>query len=58
VEGEITRARRGTNGFGYDPLFYYPPFGCTFGEASAEEKHAVSHRAEAFRALLLHLRGL
>lgn len=55
VEGEITRERRGTNGFGYDPLFYYPPFGCTFGEASAEQKHGVSHRARAFRALLIFL---
>lgn len=55
VEGEITRERRGTNGFGYDPLFYHPPFGCTFGEASAEQKHGVSHRAKAFRALLSYL---
>jgi XTP/dITP diphosphohydrolase len=56
VEGAITRERRGTNGFGYDPLFYHPPFGCTFGEASAEQKHGVSHRANAFRALLRYLR--
>lgn len=56
VEGELTRERRGAKGFGYDPLFYYPAFGCTFGEASAERKHGVSHRAEAFRELIAFLR--
>lgn len=55
VEGQLTRERRGTNGFGYDPLFFYPPFGCTFGEASAERKHDVSHRAQAFRLLIAWL---
>ena len=47
VEGRITEELRGTNGFGYDPLFFYPPFGCTFGEASAEQKMSVSHRSRA-----------
>jgi XTP/dITP diphosphohydrolase len=46
-EGFIATAMRGTNGFGYDPIFYYPAFGCTFGEIAAERKHRVSHRAEA-----------
>jgi XTP/dITP diphosphohydrolase len=55
VEGHLTEEPRGANGFGYDPLFYYPPFGCTFGEATAEQKFAVSHRGQALRALLAAL---
>ena len=51
VEGELLHAARGSNGFGYDPLFYYPPFGCSFGEVSAERKMEVSHRARALRAM-------
>jgi XTP/dITP diphosphohydrolase len=51
VEGRITRPPRGEGGFGYDPIFLYPPFGRTLAEASAEEKAAVSHRGQAFRAL-------
>lgn len=51
VEGEILHAPRGTEGFGYDPLFYYPPRGRSFAELSAEEKFAVSHRGKALRAL-------
>jgi XTP/dITP diphosphohydrolase len=47
AEGTITRAPRGTGGFGYDPLFYYPPLGQTFGELGAAEKARVSHRARA-----------
>ncbi len=52
VEGEMLEAPRGAGGFGYDPLFYYAPYGCTFGEASEEQKLAVSHRGQAFRLLL------
>ena len=52
VAGEILDAPRGTAGFGYDPLFYYPPFGCTFGEADAARKFDVSHRGQALRAML------
>lgn len=55
VEGQILDAARGSNGFGYDPLFYYPPFGCSFGEAAAERKLKVSHRGAALRALFQHL---
>jgi len=51
VEGRILRAPRGGNGFGYDPLFWYEPFGCTFAEAAPEKKNAVSHRAKALKAL-------
>lgn len=47
VRGEILRERRGEDGFGYDPVFYYPPFGKTFGELSSEEKNKISHRAVA-----------
>jgi XTP/dITP diphosphohydrolase len=56
VAGRITVEPRGSGGFGYDPLFYYPPFGCTFGEAPAERKFAASHRGQALRALLEWLR--
>jgi XTP/dITP diphosphohydrolase len=51
VEGEILHAARGEGGFGYDPLFFYAPQGCSFAELSAEEKLAVSHRGNALRAL-------
>jgi len=54
VEGEIAPEPRGTGGFGYDPIFYYPPFGCTLAEAG-ERKAEVSHRAKAFRALGTYL---
>jgi XTP/dITP diphosphohydrolase len=57
VEGRILDAPRGSNGFGYDPLFFYPPFGCTFGEASAERKLTVSHRSRALEQLLGWLLG-
>lgn len=50
VEGRIAREPRGEGGFGYDPIFFYPPFGCTLAEA-AERKSEVSHRGQAFRAL-------
>ena len=51
VEGEIASEPRGSAGFGYDPIFFYPPYGCTFGEAGQERKDAVSHRGRAVRAL-------
>jgi XTP/dITP diphosphohydrolase len=47
VDGVITRAPRGAGGFGYDPIFYYPPLGATFGELDDEAKSAVSHRGRA-----------
>jgi len=55
VEGRILAEPRGPNGFGYDPLFYYPPFGCSFGEAAPERKLTVSHRGAALRALFRRL---
>jgi XTP/dITP diphosphohydrolase len=51
VEGTIAPEPKGAGGFGYDPIFYYPPFECTRAEASAEQKASVSHRGEAFRTL-------
>jgi len=50
IEGTIAREAKGTGGFGYDPIFFYPPFGCTLAEVSAR-KGEVSHRGEAFRSL-------
>jgi XTP/dITP diphosphohydrolase len=52
VEGIILDSPRGSGGFGYDPLFYYPPFACTFGEVEGERKFAVSHRGQALRSML------
>lgn len=52
AEGMILRAPRGSNGFGYDPLFYFPEIGKTFAELTAEEKAGHSHRGAAFRAFL------
>jgi XTP/dITP diphosphohydrolase len=52
VEGTLLEEERGTGGFGYDPLFYCPAFGCTFGEATAEQKFSLSHRGQALRAML------
>lgn len=51
VNGEIAPKPRGANGFGYDPVFFYPPFGCTLAELDLGRKAAVSHRGRAFRAL-------
>jgi len=52
VEGEILREPRGSGGFGYDPLFFYPPFGCTFAEVSREQKLTVSHRGRAAASMM------
>jgi XTP/dITP diphosphohydrolase len=52
VEGQLLEAPRGVNGFGYDPLFFYPPFGCTFAETPLERKMEVSHRSQALRAMI------
>lgn len=56
VEGEILDEERGSNGFGYDPMFYCPAFHCTFGEATTEQKLDVSHRGEATRKMLRFLK--
>ena len=49
VDGEIAPSPRGSNGFGYDPIFFYPPFGATFGEVDDDRKLEVAHRGRAFR---------
>lgn len=55
ARGRILDAPRGTGGFGYDPVFLYPPLGKTFAELSAEEKAEISHRGRAFRRLVTWL---
>jgi XTP/dITP diphosphohydrolase len=55
VEGRIADAEHGSAGFGYDPLFFYPPFGKTFGEVTRAEKDGVSHRGKAFARLREYL---
>ncbi|HUU60491.1 MAG TPA: RdgB/HAM1 family non-canonical purine NTP pyrophosphatase [Phycisphaerae bacterium] len=58
VEGQITRAPRGDNGFGYDPLFYVPELGCTTAELSTEQKNRISHRGKAVRRFAKRLADL
>ena len=49
IHGELLRAPVGENGFGYDPIFYYPPYGKSTAEMDPEEKNAVSHRGNALK---------
>ncbi len=55
IEGVIAPAPAGANGFGYDPIFFYPPFGHTTAQMTTAEKAAVSHRARALRDLAQYL---
>ena len=55
IEGRITRNARGSNGFGYDPLFFFPEKNKTLAELSIQEKEAVSHRGEAMRKAIMYL---
>ncbi len=55
MEGRIADCPAGKSGFGYDPIFFYPPFGCTLAELSEARKAEVSHRARAFRKLRAYL---
>ena len=57
VEGRITEAPRGAHGFGYDPVFFYPPRGCTLAELPLEDKARVDHRGRAVRAARRLLTG-
>ena len=57
ADGRILEEPRGANGFGYDPLFYFPPFASTFAEAPLDQKLAVSHRTQALSAMLAFLRS-
>jgi XTP/dITP diphosphohydrolase len=58
IGGEVAAAPAGDHGFGYDPIFFYPPFGKTTAQLTLEEKTAVSHRARAFRDLARWLQGV
>jgi XTP/dITP diphosphohydrolase len=58
VDGEILPETRGTGGFGYDPVFFFPPLEKTFAELSAEEKNLHSHRGKAFRKLFVALSSM
>ncbi len=51
MDGWIAKEPKGTNGFGYDPVFYLPEKGCTTAELSPEDKHAISHRGKALRMM-------
>lgn len=51
IEGEIALKPAGKNGFGYDPIFYVPEFGCTTAELTMEQKNRISHRAKALNAV-------
>lgn len=56
VHGKLTFPPRGTHGFGYDPMFMAEGYTQTFGEIDPDEKHRISHRAQAFAQLLAHLK--
>jgi XTP/dITP diphosphohydrolase len=58
VEGTILLAPRGSGGFGYDPLFLIPELEATMAEISLEQKHTLSHRGRAFRALLPQIKNM
>ena len=51
IQGEIAPEPKGSHGFGYDPIFFYPPYDCTLAEVDGAKKAAVSHRGKAFRQL-------
>lgn len=55
IEGRIGYEERGSNGFGYDPIFYVPEFGCTTAELTEEQKNRVSHRGNALQAMKAQL---
>jgi XTP/dITP diphosphohydrolase len=57
VEGYIVNEPAGKNGFGYDPVFYYPPLGKTFGQLLPEEKLKISHRSNALRLFIRYLKA-
>ena len=57
VDGRILDSPAGKGGFGYDPLFFYPPLGKTFAEIAAQAKWEHSHRGKAFRAMLKMIKG-
>lgn len=56
MEGRIGYEEKGANGFGYDPIFFLPEYGCTSAELSMEEKNKISHRGKALQAIKEELR--
>ena len=58
IEGKLAYEPAGENGFGYDPIFYYPERGMTTGEMEPEEKNAISHRGQAVRKMVELLKGI
>lgn len=57
VEGVVAEYIEGAKGFGYDPLFYYPPYGTTLANVSEEQKNAISHRGKALAKFISYLEG-
>ncbi len=57
VEGIVAERMEGKKGFGYDPLFYYPPYKTTFANVSEEQKNAISHRGRALSQFIAYLEG-
>ena len=57
IEGRIGYEEKGNNGFGYDPIFYVPEYGCTTAQLSPEQKNEVSHRGKALRLMKEVIRG-
>ncbi|MBO4902054.1 MAG: XTP/dITP diphosphatase [Lachnospiraceae bacterium] len=58
MEGRIAYEPAGTNGFGYDPIFYLPEYGCTNAELTPDQKNEISHRGKALRAMCAKLQEL
>lgn len=56
VEGEIAREQIGDQGFGYDPIFYYPPFQTTLANVTEDQKHSISHRGKALAMLIASMK--
>ena len=56
VEGRIGYEEKGENGFGYDPIFYLPEYGCTTAQLTEEKKNEISHRGKALRKMVEKLR--